>query len=197
MTAFREKLARRTDASNANRMREDPLKEGDLVLRYDMPRSFDHSRETKMRMKWGGPYRIGLRSEGAKSYKLLTLDGLGVRGTFAGDQLKRFVQDDMCWWTLNADSWLLGVDRLKAHQAKDSGANEFNEAFDQAAPDEGLLDSDPEGGEVNDKEVDEGEDKEAGEYPYPLQKGLLTELEVRIPALSREMKAQYREVNEC
>ena len=93
VTAFRKKLSERTNAGNANTLRTAPLKEGDLVLKYSMPRAFDHSRTAKMEMKWEGPFRISKRSPVTGAYHLYTLDGIELDKTFSGDHLKKFVRD--------------------------------------------------------------------------------------------------------
>ena len=51
VTAYRQKLAERTDKSHPRLIRKSPIIVGDLVLRYDMRRSRDLSREAKFQKR--------------------------------------------------------------------------------------------------------------------------------------------------
>ena len=70
-----------------HRIRMTPLAIGDLVLLHNS--SIEKSHNVKLDDRWLGPYRIrDVRDNG--SYLLTELDGTELRGSVAGNRLKRF-----------------------------------------------------------------------------------------------------------
>ena len=90
---FRTKIATRTDNKNKNRFRKDPLSEGDLALRFNVPRANDMSTKVKLLPRWDGPFRIYKTYDDRPFYQLKTLDGIVIPKPVHGDQLKKFKED--------------------------------------------------------------------------------------------------------
>jgi hypothetical protein len=104
--AFRGKPASRTDKKNKGSLRATPLKEGELVLVYDVVRSNNFSREAKFR-PWNGPLRTDHQGMHTKAYRLATLDGIKLPNTCTGDRLKAFYVDKRGRWASPDDDKLL------------------------------------------------------------------------------------------
>ena len=189
VAAFRKKLSIRTNANNANTLRTVPLREGDLVLKYSMPRAFDHSRTAKMDMKWEGPYRISKRSPISGAYRLRTLDGIELDRSFSGDHLKKFIRDSQNWWSSDADDWLLareGVFRRSEMDAEAEAEAEDEESDTSNSTSESSEDSE------NDYEPSDQEETSADtRHGTPPDNIGRSKMEVRIPELSRRAKSGY------
>lgn len=71
-------------------IRHTPLEEGDLVLLYRSQMAMDMSRRHKLAHKWLGPYVIETALPVKGTYILREPHGARLRGTFAGDRLKKF-----------------------------------------------------------------------------------------------------------
>ncbi len=69
------------------------LVKDNLILKYSMPRAFNHSHTAKMEIKWEGLYCISKRSPVIGAYHLCTLDGIELNMTFSRDYLKKIVRD--------------------------------------------------------------------------------------------------------
>ena len=75
-------------------VRHEPLKVGDMVLRYDkVINDIDMSLRTKLNYRWLGPYRIHSVNP-VGSFKLAELDHSILGRSFTGSQLKRFIERD-------------------------------------------------------------------------------------------------------
>jgi hypothetical protein len=61
-----------------------------LVLCHDARREVDMSSDRKLSFRWQGPYRILDVDSARSTYTLAELNGAQLRGTFAGNRLKRF-----------------------------------------------------------------------------------------------------------
>ena len=72
------------------KLRREALKVRDLVLVHDAGREVDKSRIKKLAYRWLGPYRIVTLNEKG-TYELEELDATLLRGTFAGNRLKKFI----------------------------------------------------------------------------------------------------------
>lgn len=72
---------------NSHQIRNDPLKIDDIVLVHET--QLEHSHSKKLLPRWRGPYRVKLAHDKG-FYKLEELDGAQLRGTYAGNRLKRF-----------------------------------------------------------------------------------------------------------
>jgi RNase H-like domain found in reverse transcriptase/Integrase zinc binding domain len=64
------------------------LREGDLVLVLDS--SLQPNRHTKLYDNWRGPFRIIEQAETSTFYRLAELDGTPLKGTTAGNRLRKF-----------------------------------------------------------------------------------------------------------
>jgi hypothetical protein len=83
-----------------HQIRKTPLKDGDLVLVYDIRHiDKDKSRNTKLLYRWLGPYRIQRSNQLKGSYVLEELDGIPLARTYAGNRLKKFVQRNQYWYS--------------------------------------------------------------------------------------------------
>jgi len=185
VTAFRKKLSERTNAGNANTLRTAPLKEGDLVLKYSMPRAFDHSRTAKMEMKWEGPFRISKRSPVTGAYHLYTLDGIELDKTFSGDHLKKFVRDSQNWWSSDADDWLLAREGVFRRSEMGIGSEEENSNTSTSSS-ESEEDS-----EEDFEPFDQEETYIGGRRQDTSSNTGRSRMEVRIPQLSSKTKSEY------
>jgi len=83
-----------------HQIRPAPIKEGDLVLAYDIKLiDQDMSKNTKLQYRWRGPFRVKRANQEKGYYSLEELDGSEIRQTYAGNRLKRFVQRDGYWYS--------------------------------------------------------------------------------------------------
>jgi hypothetical protein len=65
------------------------------VLYYDtFTIDHDKSKATKLNWRWLGPYRVTTADNVKGVYTLEDMDGAGLRGTFSGNRLKKFVERD-------------------------------------------------------------------------------------------------------
>ena len=71
-------------------LRREPLEPGMLVLSHDTAGSINMSAEHKLAFRWFGPFRIMEADSDKGTFVLSELDGARLRGTFAGNRLKRF-----------------------------------------------------------------------------------------------------------
>jgi RNase H-like domain found in reverse transcriptase/Integrase zinc binding domain/Reverse transcriptase (RNA-dependent DNA polymerase) len=76
---------------NSHRIRKSTLQVKDIVLHHDPLADIDKSRVRKLAYRWFGPYRISAADSVKGYYSLEELDGTQLKGTFAGNRLKRFV----------------------------------------------------------------------------------------------------------
>lgn len=74
-TAFRTRVAGRTDEANESKRRAAPLSKGDLVLLYDDVKYNSMSNKDKLRPRWTGPYWIVDLGLNDKVVTLQELDG--------------------------------------------------------------------------------------------------------------------------
>jgi len=71
-------------------VRDVPLPVGMLVLLRNEQKRINMSRDMKLVFRWNGPYRVVGSVPEKGTYLLAELDGARLRGTFAGNRLKRF-----------------------------------------------------------------------------------------------------------
>ena len=83
-----------------HQIRKTPIEAKDLVLVYDIKLiDQDKSRSTKLLYRWLGPYRVREANQLKGSYVLEELDGTPLKGTYAGNRLKKFVKRDQYWYS--------------------------------------------------------------------------------------------------
>jgi hypothetical protein len=165
---FRRQRADARTATLIGRMRTEPLQPGSLVLVYDVVRNkIRKDTARKLLPRWLGPYRIVDRSEHSRSYKLETMDGTAVRGTFAPDRLKEFQQDDEGWWRSDDDSHLVEGEL----EENDTDALASHQIPDQLGPDEEKLLADDD--EPFDQIVHEPEDDDEPQMVTRSQKRVM------------------------
>src|SRR6266498_3869170 len=82
-----------TDKDNFNstyRFRNDEFKIGDMILIFDFTAVINISASKKFNYRWTGLYHITESDPFKGIYKVSELDGAVLRGTYAGNRLKRF-----------------------------------------------------------------------------------------------------------
>ena len=189
--AFRAKVAKKQNEKNVHRLRKTPLEVGDLVLRFDVPRSNDMSTKMKMARKWYGPFRIFKHYDGANHYKLETLDGYEITKSIHGDHLKKFVKDENGWWEGESDEEEV-LKKLKEEKESSEGSGDKENMrvtrSKKAANDQMVDQASDDGSE----EEDSGEEDlgEKSEMPYP-RRNTPVRIEVQLPGLTAEQAAQY------
>jgi ribonuclease HI len=191
IAAFRAKAAKRQNEKNIHRLRKTPLKEGDLVLKFDVPRSNDMSTTAKMARKWYGPFRILKHHDGANHYRLQTLDGYEITKSIHGDQLKKFEKDENGWWEGEQDEKEAFKEFQKGKVAPEEEEGQENTRITRsmrAALDQTI---DQESDEENEDE-DSGEEDlgEKSELLYP-RRQTPVRIEIQLPGLTAEQAAQY------
>lgn len=188
IASFRRKLAARTDKNNAYRMRKRPLKKGDLVLKYNVPRSIDHSTEAKFTNRWDGPFRIKSISPN-KAYTLKTLDGIKLPSTYPGDHIKVFVQDHEGWWVTEGDYRGPWATEIEEEEPEDDGLSLDSEiSWWEPSEDEFAA---PEYG--TEEVPNASTDKDTGEErPFPPRHGPPHHIEVQLPEMDQETRDQYQ-----
>ena len=107
------------------RIRKVRFKVGDIVLLYNAQVTKTRTRDNKLRDKWRGPFRIRRVPEDSTHYYLAELDGTELKGTFAGNQLKRFYTRD------EVDRILAEYERIR--EAGDRSGEEEGDVRDDAA----------------------------------------------------------------
>ena len=71
-------------------MRTEDLNAGDKVLIHDTPRFMNRKTSNKLAFRWLGPYLINEAFPQTGTFTLKELDGTLLRGTYAGNRLKKF-----------------------------------------------------------------------------------------------------------
>ena len=74
-----------------HRIRKEEIKAKDIVLVYDSKHAMDMSSNLKLSFKWLGPYRVRKANTLKGTYMLEEVDGTPLKGTYAGNRLKKFV----------------------------------------------------------------------------------------------------------
>jgi len=86
---IREEGKERFDWNHSIRLTE--IKEKDIVLAYYSKRAMDMSSDLKLSFRWLGPYRVKEANATKGTYVLEELDGTQLKGTYAGNRLKKFI----------------------------------------------------------------------------------------------------------
>jgi RNase H-like domain found in reverse transcriptase/Integrase zinc binding domain len=98
---FREQGKEAFDANHHLRLKA--IKAGDVVLVYHSKRAKDMTADVKLGFRWMGPYRI--KTAFPKSYyKLEEMDGVELKGTYAGNRLKKFIYKKDAFLPVDPDS---------------------------------------------------------------------------------------------
>jgi hypothetical protein len=184
VTAYRQKLADQFNKRDLHRMRPEnaKLSAGDLVLVYDSPKALDMSREVKLSFKWQGPYRVESVSQ-KNAYKLITLDGHSVEGTFTPQRLKKYFMDGTLGiWVPQGDDPLFPAERILRNVA----------AADHTAED----DSSGGEGDETEEEEDGNQEDERDADGILLIPGARTRAAVRTAAMEKEREERPRLVVE-
>ena len=63
----------------------------------------DKSKSTKLSWQWLRPYRVATVDSLKSIYILEDIDRAGLRGTFSGSRLKKFVQRDRYFWATDKE----------------------------------------------------------------------------------------------
>jgi hypothetical protein len=128
---FREQGKEAFDAKS--RLRLKSIKKGDIVLVYHSKRAIDITSDNKLNFRWMGPYRVSETFEKGY-YTLEEMDGAKLKGTYAGNRLKKFVYMEGAFQP------------VQESDSEDSDTNSSNgsESWeDDSARDEGLYTAAP------------------------------------------------------
>jgi hypothetical protein len=88
----RKRMEGKEAFDRTHQIRQEEIKEGDLVLRHDSIAEIDMSRNRKLSYKWLGPYRVRKAIPEKGTYILEEFDGIELSGTYSGNRLKKFVE---------------------------------------------------------------------------------------------------------
>ena len=77
---------------NLRQIRQKGIEKGDIVLKHDPQTGIDRSRVRKLAYRWEGPYRVRKTIKEKGTYLLEDFDGSPLPGTYAGNRLKKFVE---------------------------------------------------------------------------------------------------------
>jgi hypothetical protein len=75
----------------SHQIRKEEIKVKDIVLAYHSKRAIDMSSNLKLSFRWLGPYRVKKANTLKGTYTLEEVDGTPLKGTYAGNRLKKFV----------------------------------------------------------------------------------------------------------
>lgn len=120
VAAYRRKVA--AQRGFYGRERKEPLQVDELVLVYDNVRKMSHTRMAKLAYRWQGPFLVS-EALSARNYKLKTMDGIPLRGTYASSRLKPFRKNESGIWEPQTpmpwedDQWARGGDRAEKLEA--------------------------------------------------------------------------------
>jgi hypothetical protein len=98
---FREEGKEAFDQRHRLRLKE--IKKGDVVLVYHSKRAIDMSSDIKLSFRWLGPYKVSEAYQKG-TYQLEEMDGTPLKGTYAGNRLKKFVFKDDAFQPVDEDS---------------------------------------------------------------------------------------------
>jgi hypothetical protein len=85
-----------------HQLRKKPIHDGDLVLTYDIQTTdVNMSNWTKLEYRWLGPYRVVKANQLKGYYVLEELDGTPIRRSYAGNRVKKFVQRNGYWFSMD------------------------------------------------------------------------------------------------
>jgi hypothetical protein len=193
VTAYRRKLAERTDKSHPRLIRKTPIEVGDLVLRYDMKRASDLSREAKFQKRWIGPYRVISKSQRG-SYRLMNPNGPELLTSIHGNHLKLFRKDTEGFWVCDEDDQdprfneRIFYNKQPRENASDAEqADQSDSAIEKEQEEENAIVDD--GGDLSDDE-DEG----VGRLPAPFKRSHMAPFEIVLPQLEEAAKAEYTSI---
>ena len=148
-----------------HRIRQEPLEPGMLVLSHDTAGAMDMSADRKLSFRWFGPFRIDEADPVKGTYTLKELDGAKLKGTFAGNRLKRFYPRaaEVYERELRAGSSMEGADvdaeTVEAQEDEDEDEEDVNEPAE-------VNFSHQHAGEMEDSEEDEDEEEQEGERSH-------------------------------
>ncbi|SCV59860.1 uncharacterized protein FFFS_14429 [Fusarium fujikuroi] len=104
VTEYRKKASALRNKELQHKVRRWPLRVGDLVLKYNVPRANDMLVKYKMTEKWDGPFCIIKHHPGANYYSLQEPGApRPLNKSIHGDQLRKFIEDKDGWWTCEKD----------------------------------------------------------------------------------------------
>jgi hypothetical protein len=188
VTAYRKKLAERADKSRPRLIRKTPLEVGDLVLRYDMKRASDLSREAKFQKRWVGPYRV-ISKSGKGSYRLMHPNGPELLTSIHGDHLKKFHKDEDGFWACDEDEEDPRFNDRIFYGKKSKSRSQLiddEQATEREEEENAIVDD---GGDLSDEE-----DQGVGRLPAPFRKSHMAPFEIVLPQLEEEAKAEYTSI---
>jgi hypothetical protein len=85
-------------------VRREPIEKGCLVLVHNHRKEIDMSVRRKLDFRWSGPVRVRDVIPDRGTYILEDLNGARLRGTFAGNRIKRFyVREDILGHRLESE----------------------------------------------------------------------------------------------
>ena len=166
-------------------VRHIPLQVNDVVLRYDkVVADIDKSLRTKLNYKWLGPYRIHSVNQ-VGSFKLEEMDGVVLKRSFTGSQLKPFIKKTRFFMPTKED------------ETEDSEAEDIIRAGSSVnhqgqTPTQRVTRSMHETRQTELKEREEAERRHEEGHQIPsIQTRNSIGMVVRVPVLSQAQKDQY------
>jgi hypothetical protein len=100
----RKRMEGKEAFDRTHQIRQEEIKEGDLVLRHDSIAEIDMSRNRKLSYKWLGPYRVREAIPEKGTYILEEFDGTPLAGTYASNRLKKFMERHRFYIPVTTDS---------------------------------------------------------------------------------------------
>jgi hypothetical protein len=79
---------------NLRQIRQKEIEKGNIVLKHDPQTEIDRSHIRKLAYRWEGPYRVRKVIQKKGTYLLEDFDGSLLPGTYAGNRLKKFVEQE-------------------------------------------------------------------------------------------------------
>jgi hypothetical protein len=115
----------------SHRIRREEIKAKDIVLTYHSKRAKDMSSDLKLSFKWLGPYRVREANTLKGTYLLEEFDGTPLKGTYAGNRLKKFVYRGDVFTPITTDD---ETDSTTPSMSEESDSWEEDSAGDEELP---------------------------------------------------------------
>ena len=100
------------------------------MLAFHSKRATDMSTNVKLAFKWLGPYKVQMADQIKGYYILVEMDGTRLKGTYAGNRLKKFIQMDGAYRPLEPDS---------AESSTEPGSLEGSDSWERDNADDEIL----------------------------------------------------------
>ena len=169
----------------SHNVRHAPLQTGDVVLRYDkVVADVDKSLRTKLNYKWLGPYRIHSVNQ-VGSFKLEEMDGVVLKKSFTGSQLKPFIRRTRFFAPANDEE-------SEDSEAEDTVRIRLPAGYPEQPSTQRITRSMHKDRQTELREREEAERQHSEGYQIPsIQTRNSIGMVVRVPVLTEAQRAQY------